>query len=350
MPVERLLREQTIGETRWVALDGRGDLAALFLERAHEDAGRAVIGERLSAQVRKLDPGAGGAFVSMGEKGEGFLRLKAGETFVEGSAVVIEVAAEARRSKLARVRIADETASPLSGVACWRASLNGAAEAKVEDRAAGDAEVRAAFEDALSPAVTLRGGGRLQAERTEALIAVDIDTAGRTGRGGKVAAALAINLEAAGVLARQILLRGWGGLAVLDCVAPVDKDAGGRIRASFLEAFRDLSGRQVKALAPSPFGLMEISADWQLTPLSERLLEAGGRASAATLALDGLRQLEAAARVQRMGRLSLALPPASHDWLEKSGLDAEACLAQTYGARLEIVTGQTDLPEVKPAG
>jgi ribonuclease E len=343
MPIAKLLREQTIGETRWVALDGRGEAAALYLERAHEDARRAVIGERLGAHIRKLDAGAGGAFVSLGAKGEGFLRLKAGETFAEGAAVVVEVAAEARRGKLARVRLADGAETPTSGVAGWRASLNGGAAAGVEDRAAGDSEVGAAFEEALSASAVLRGGGRLQAERTEALVAADIDTAGRTARGGKAAAALAINLEAAGALARQMLLRGWGGLAVLDCVAPVDKDAGGRIRAAFLDAFREISGRQVKALAPSPFGLMEISADWQVTPLAERMQD-----GPQTVALDGLRQLEAAARVQRMGRLSLALPPPALAWLAQSGLGAEARLAQTYGARLEIVTGQAGAAEVKP--
>jgi len=345
MPIAKLLREQTIGETRWVALDGRGEAAALYLERAHEDARRAVIGERLGAQVRKLDAGAGGAFVSLGAKGEGFLRLKPGETFAEGAAVVVEVAAEARRGKLARVRLAGEGDAPASGVAGWRASLNGGAAAAVEDRAAGDSEIGAAFDEALSASAVLRGGGRLQSERTEALIAADIDTAGRNARGGKAAAALAINLEAAGTLARQMLLRGWGGLAVLDCVAPVDKDAGGRIRAAFLEAFREISGRQVKALAPSPFGLMEISADWQVTPLAERMQDGPQR-----VALDGLRQLEAAARAQRMGRLSLALPPPALAWLAQSGLSAEARLAQTYGARLEIVTGQNGAAEVKPAG
>jgi ribonuclease E len=343
MPIAKLLREQTIGETRWVALDERGEAAALYLERAHEDARRAVISERLGAHIRKLDSGAGGAFVSLGAKGEGFLRLKPGETFAEGAAVAVEVAAEARRGKLARVRMADGAEAPASGVAGWRASLNGGADAAVEDRAAGDAEIGAAFEEALLASAVLRGGGRLQAERTEALVAADIDTAGRTARGGKAAAALAINLEAAVALARQMLLRGWGGLAVLDCVAPVDKDAGGRIRAAFLEAFREISGRQVKALAPSPFGLMEISADWQVTPLAERMQD-----GPQTIALDGLRQLEAAARAHRMGRLSLALPPPAQTWLAQSGLGAEARLAQIYGARLEIVTGQAGAAEVKP--
>jgi ribonuclease E len=347
MPIVRLLRERTVGETRWVALDGRGAAAALYLERS-SDAARAVIGARLAAHVRKADAALGGAFMDLGPRGEAFVRLKPDVRLAEGAAVVIDVVAEARRGKLARVRIADEAAPALEGVEAWRASLKGGAAAPVEDRAAGDAEIAAAFDDALAPAVTLRGGGRMQAERTEALVAADIDTAGRAAKGSRAEAARAINIEAAGELARQILLRGWGGLAVLDCVAPVDKAAGGQIRAAFLETFKDVSARQVKALAPSEFGLMEISADWQITPLSERMLDAGGP-SPETLALSGLRQLEADARAGRMARLQLTLPAAAHSWLVASGLDAGGQLAQTYGGRLVIQPGPNPLPEVKPA-
>lgn len=348
MPVARLIRERTVGETRWVALDGRGAAAALYLERS-SDAARAVIGARLAAHVRKADAALGGAFVDLGPKGEAFVRLKPDVRLAEGAAVVVGVVAEARRGKLARVRIADETAPALEGVEAWRASLKGGAAAMVEDRAAGDGEVEAAYEDALSARVTLRGGGRLQAERTEALVAADIDTAGRAVKGSRAEAARAINVEAAGELARQMLLRGWGGLAVLDCVAPVDKAAGGQIRAAFLDTFKDLSARQVKALAPSEFGLMEISADWQLTPLGERLLDAGAAPTPETLALNGLRQLEADARANRMARLQLTLPAAAHGWLVASGLDAGGQLAQTYGGRLTIQPGATLMPEVKPA-
>jgi Ribonuclease G/E len=346
MPVAHLLRERTIGETRWVAVDEQSIARALYLEREHETARRAVLGERLDAHVRRIDAALGGAFVDLGARGEAFLRLKSGETLAEGAAIRIEVVAEARRNKLARVRLA--VSDGPAGVEAWRASLTGGDAARVEDRAAGDAEIAAAFEDALAPALTLAGGGRLQIERTEALIAADIDTAGRSARGTRAAGALAINREAAGELARQMLLRGWGGLAVLDCVAPLDKDAGNRIRSAFLEAFRDVSARQVKALAPSPFGLMEISADWQVTPLSERLVDGGGGLSPETQALDGLRQLEMAARANRMGRLGLTLPAAAFAWLASAGLEAEARLAQTYGGRLAIRAGQTLTPKVKP--
>lgn len=341
MPVSRLLREQTIGETRWVALDARDVPVSLYLERA-SDAARAVIGERLSARVRRMDAGPGGAFVDLGRKGEGFLRLKADTKLTEGALVDVDVSAEARQGKLARVRMAGAEPS-LSGVACWRASLEGGVEAPVEERAAGDSEIQSAFEDALAASVTLRGGGRMQVERTEALIAADIDTAGRTARGSRAAGALAINVEAAAELARQIHLRGWGGLAVLDCIAPLDAAAGGKVRAAFLEAFRAISRRQVKALAPSAFGLMEISADWQVSPLGERMAGPEGAA------LEGLRRLEAAARAERMARLQLTLPEAAQAWLLASGLDAEGKLAQTYGARLVIRPAQTETPDVTPA-
>jgi ribonuclease E len=348
MPVARLLRERTVGESRWVALDGRGAAAALYLERS-SDAARAVIGARLAARVRKADAALGGAFVDLGAKGEAFVRLKPEVRLAEGAAVVVDVVAEARRGKLARVRMADEAASAPEGVEAWRASLKGGAAAAVEDRAAGDSEVQAAFEEAQSARVSLRGGGRLQAERTEALVAADIDTAGRAVKGSRAEAARAINIEAAEELARQMLLRGWGGLAVLDCVAPVDKAAGGLIRAAFLDTFKDLSARQVKALAPSDFGLMEISADWQTAPLGERMLDAGGLPTPETLALSGLRMLEADARASRMARLQLTLPATAHSWLVASGLDAAGQLAQTYGGRLTILAGANLMPEVKPA-
>ncbi len=348
MPVDRLLREQTLGETRWAALDGDGMPVALFVERAHEAVRRPSFGERLTGRVRKLDAATGGAFIDLGAKGDGFLRLKAGETYAEGAAIDVDVVAEGRRNKVPRLRLAGPDAAGLNAADLWRASLSGGAAARVEDRPAGDAEVHAAFEDALAAAVPLRGGGRLRIEPTEALTAADIDTAGRAARGGRAAAALAINVEAAGMLARQIHLRGLGGLVVLDCVAPIEKAAGEQVRAAFLAAFRDISARQVKALVPSVFGLMEISADWQLTPLRDRLLGADGEPTPETTALGGLRALEAAARTNRMGRLRLTLPAPAFAWLAGSGLNAEGELAKTYGARLAIAAGASAKPEVRP--
>jgi Ribonuclease G/E len=340
MPVARLLRELSIGETRWVALDADGAPIALYLERESDAARRAVIGESFLARVRKKDAALGGAFVELGPKGEAFLRLGPKDTVTEGAELAIGIAAEARRGKQARAVKADGAGKP-AGAARWRELLAGGVSAPVEDRPAGDAEVGAAFADALAPRVTLPGGGALHLSRTEALIAADIDTAGRVAKGGRTQLALDVNLAAARTLAREIHLRGLGGLMVLDCVAPLDAASGAKVRDAFLGEVRAISGRTVKALAPSAFGLMEISADWQTTPLEERMSE-----RTETAALEGLRQLEAAARQKRMGRLQLALPPDAFAWLAASGLNAEARLAATYGARLTIVAGEGDDPEV----
>lgn len=340
MAVARLLREQSIGETRWAALDESGRLVALYLERENDSASRAVLGERFEARVRKREAGLGGAFVDLGAKGDAFLRLGAKDGLNEGASVAVDIVAEARGGKLARVALARGEAGS-AGAARWREMLAGGSVAPVEDREAGDGDVSAAFEDALAPRTVLAGGGALHLTRTEALVAADIDTAGRTDRGGRAALALAVNTAAAQDLARQVHLRSWGGLMVLDCVAPLDAGAGAKVRATFLEAWRAVSVRTVKALAPSAFGLMEISADWQTAPLEDRLADGDE-----TPALAGLRQLEAAARQERMKRLTLSLPRPAFDWLSRSGLQPQERLAARYGARLTIAPGAGDVPEV----
>lgn len=342
MAIARILRERTIGETRWLALDPGGQPAALYLERPSNPA---VLGARLAARIGRTEPGAGGTFIDIpGTKGA-FLRSKRGQSGTnqdnlspsEGAAVTAEIVSEARAEKLPRVKlISSDSPPPPTGADAWRAALVGGATAPLEDVPAGDAVITAAFDDALIPDVTLPGGGRLRIERTRALTAADIDSAGRAMRGSAGARALSLNREAASELARQILLRGLGGLFVLDCVSPLAGDGGSKIRAAFLSTWDNLIARPAKALAPSSLGLMEISAGWWITPVAERMLDDAGAPTPETTALEGLRQLEKAARQDRMARLSLALPEPAWDWLVASPLDAQAKLDATYGARLKI--------------
>lgn len=354
MPVQRILREATVGETRWAALDSAGQPAVLYLERPGRAA---VLGARLEARIGRSEAGAGGTFLDIPGQSGAFLRTRTGQSGTdrdssipaEGSLVLVEVVAEARGEKLPRVKLAAAGTPPgPSGADAWRASLAGGLSAPVEDVSAGDPVMEAAFGDALSPDITLSGGGRLRIDRTRALTAADIDSAGRAMKGNAAARALSLNREAASELARQTLLRGLGGLIVLDCVAPLTKETGARVRDAFLESWRALTTRSAKVLAPSPLGLMEASAGWWITPLAERLLGPDGTPTPETLALDGLRRLERAAQQDRMGRLTLWLPEAAANWLSASGLDAEAMLAEKYGARLKIGVHARPMPEVSP--
>lgn len=354
MTIGRILREPTVGETRWAALDRQGHAAALYLERPGD---RLALGSRIDARVGRTEPGAGGTFLHIPGHSGAFLRTPSGQSRTgrdtslpsEGTAVTAEVISEARSGKLPRVKLVSASAPPgPAGADAWRASLAGGETAPVEDVPAGDPLIDAAFADALAPDVILPGGGQLRIDRTRALTAADIDSAGRTAKGSAAARALSLNRAAAEALARQMLLRGLGGLVVLDCVAPLTKETGAKVREAFLESWQALTRRSAKVLAPSPLGLMEISADWWITPLAERMLDAAGQPTPETLAVQGLRRLERAAAQDRMGRMMLALPQAAHAWLMDSGLDAEGQLAAKYGARLKIGVHARPVPDVLP--
>ncbi len=73
------------------------------------------------------------------------------------------------------------------------------------------------LETALGPRVTLPGGGVIVIEATEALVAIDVNSA-RHGGDNPDAAALEVNLEAAREIARQVRLRNIAGLIVIDFI------------------------------------------------------------------------------------------------------------------------------------
>ncbi|ABI75966.1 hypothetical protein HNE_1732 [Hyphomonas neptunium ATCC 15444] len=356
MTVARFLREATLGETRWAALDLQDRPLALYIERPTKPV---VLGARLEARIGKTEPGAGGTFIDIPGQSGAFLRTNPGQSGTnqdtllpsEGSLVTVDVVAEGRAGKLPRVKLAPPGSHPApSGANAWRAALRASPTTPIEDVPAGDSRMAAAFEDALSPDVTLPGGGRLRIERTRALTAADIDSAGRAMKGSAAARALSLNKEAAEALARQILIRGLGGLFVLDCVSPLTKETSTKLREAFLAAWDGMTARPARVLAPSALGLMELSTEWRITPLNEMLLDMAGLPTAETLALAGLRLLEAEARQTRMGRLKLSLPQAAFAWLTASGMDAEAQLASKYGARLTIGVHARAAPEVSPEG
>lgn len=347
MPVARILREQAIGQTRWVALDAEDRPAALYLER---ETSPVRLGARFAARVAAREAGAGGCFVELEGVGAAFLRTSARTPALnQGQRVTVRIVSEAREDKLPRAELADPAAADgPAGGAAWCTLLASGTEAPVEDVLPGDPTVEDAFQDAMARDTTLPGGGRMRLERTRALTAADIDTAGRDSRGTAAARALSVNRDAAAELARQCLLRGLGGLVVLDCVAPLTRESGAAVRQSFLAAWGALSLQPARALPPSALGLMEISLPWRQSPLSDHMAEPGGSPRAEALALDGVRLLERTAGHARLGRLILGLPDVSYRWLAASGIGAELRLAEKYGARLSIRVHAKPVPEVWP--
>ena len=86
-----------------------------------------------------------------------------------------------------------------------------------------DAGITAEIEDLLQPRVALPGGGVITIETTEAMTTVDVDSAEVRGA-DKDTNTLAVNLAAAVETARQVRLRGIGGLVVIDFIRLDDGD------------------------------------------------------------------------------------------------------------------------------
>jgi ribonuclease E len=110
----------------------------------------------------------------------------------------------------------------------------------------------------FSPQVTLRSGGYLIINQTEALVAVDVNSGKSTREFSIEETALATNLEAADEIARQLRLRDLAGLVVIDFIDMDEKRNNRAVERRLKEALRHDRAR-IQLGRISHFGLMEMS-------------------------------------------------------------------------------------------
>ncbi|MFN3214708.1 MAG: ribonuclease E/G [Henriciella sp.] len=317
------------GEFRAVATDADGRPCHIFIERWLGQGGRARFGAVSNARLRKFADDVQGAFVELTSGEEAFLRLKSRDGLTEGALCRVQISSEARRDKLARVTRFEGAITDQSAFELWRDQLPTGPDGEPIEEADF---VAATIDDALSPSLSLPKGGRLHIERTRALTAVDIDTAGRAARGSAGARALSINSEAAQEMARQISLRGLGGNVVLDCVGPLNAGARDQLQSKTQAAFKALGLEPAKTLKPSPLGLMEVSVPWRFMPLADQI-EA---APAETDLLALLREADRVAAVNPMQLYELSLGGAVWQAYLERRTDADAAIEKHFGARLSV--------------
>lgn len=131
-------------------------------------------------------------------------------------------------------------------------------------------------EEALSAALTLPGGGRITIEHSRAMTVIDVDS-GSAGAAsssapqkGSRTLALAVNLEAASEIARQLRLRNCGGLIAIDFIDMADKTARKTLEQAMADAVAcDPSPTELAPL--SRFGIMEMVRRKDGPSLSESL-------------------------------------------------------------------------------
>lgn len=77
---------------------------------------------------------------------------------------------------------------------------------------------------ALEPKVTLKSGGSLVIEQTEAMISIDVNTGGFLGGHSLEETVYRANMEAAAAIPRQLRLRNLGGIIVIDFIDMEDEE------------------------------------------------------------------------------------------------------------------------------
>ena len=305
----RLLISAQPGETRMAWL-GDGKLSDLMVLR---DDRPWLVDNLYLGRVTARDSGLAAAFVDIGRERPGLLPLdEAPKGLSEGDAVAVRVTRAPQAEKGVRLtgcrlpaalRTAAERLSPptllraaedpfevalavapppdaivIDDSACFAlAQARLAARPEVLDRLSLDLDsetpfqrdgVEAAIEALLEPRVALASGGHLLFEPVRTLTAIDVNSGGAGGRD----MALAVDLEAAAEIPRQLRLRGLSGLIVIDFLALREAAARKRVTVALKNGLKqDPRPSRVQAMRHS--GLVEMTLRRARPALHELLTE-----------------------------------------------------------------------------
>lgn len=348
--ISRIAIDEAPGEFRAVAFDDAGRAVRAFVQRWSGEgeavrAGDIVTGrlrETMTSTVKTFDHNDGGGFFELGTGEMCFVRGPLTDKLTQGAERPLLIASAARTGKLARAKFAPEDLSdPLPAFERWLASIPALGEA-VERAQGPDAadQIDHVFEGILAPVKPLEAGGNIAIERTRALTSIDIDTAGRVLKGAPMDRARDMNKDAVAEAARQLALREIGGLAVIDCIAPIGRESRPRLAKALEKTFRQASNRRITCLPPSAFGLLEVKLDWRDRPIAEILADETGAPTGETELLSLFREVRREADADRSGFYSLVLSPKGRSAYIGRKQQCEELLQSHFSGRVSI-SGET---------
>ncbi|WP_127956408.1 ribonuclease E [Serratia microhaemolytica] len=204
-------------------------------------------------------------------------------------------------------------------------------------------QIESQIESAFQREVRLPSGGSIVIDTTEALTAIDINSA-RATRGGDIEeTAFNTNLEAADEIARQLRLRDLGGLIVIDFIdmTPVrhQRDVENRLR----EAVRQDRAR-IQIGRISRFGLLEMSRQRLSPSLGESSHHVCPRCSGTgtirdneSLALSILRLIEEEALKENTQEVHAIVPVQVASYLLNEKRDAVSAIEKRQGGVKAII-------------
>jgi Ribonuclease G/E len=350
-PTREILIHERIGELRLALMD-RDRIVELRLERWSSQDSHVRWGQVFAGRVTAVDGRLGGAFVDLGIGPPAFAPFgKAGANELrEGLAVRVRIVREAEGGKgpaLAYEGPASKDIpcpSLITDVPPWHGWPNEPRDATTDEIN----RIDQAFEAALTKTAPISGGGLLTIERTTALTAIDIDSAGRPWSGHDSARfAHSLNLAAVPEIVRQIRLRGLGGLICVDFTGPRRRGDSDGVTKALLAAFDAESNGGVAApktdlLPVSRFGIAEIARQKRRPALADICLDELGQPTGETLALDGIAALAHALGQARGRAVTLYAPPTVLAFLKADTIGWRQDIETSVGGRYELKAAKPD--------
>ena len=344
-----------------------GEATELYVERGDTKPA----GSRHLGRVIRVVPGLDAALVDIGDERPGFLPLRdmpAGTKAVEGMRLVVEVRREAWADKAPRLTAkmnvpeppafaAPAQLFPATGLAAALAlRLSAAPDRVTADDAAILIELRAAFphapitqraaqdwpvdldalfDTALASSLALDTGGAVHFEETRTATLIDVDT-GMPVRGSAVRAALAANLAAAPLIARELRRRNIGGAVVIDFVG-LDRRAHRDDVRQALEGALAADPMVPQVLGWTRLGHLELLRPRRARSLADAMLDPSSRSKQPiALAHEALRRVQREARANPAANWRLNVAPAVAAALRGPAAAALAALEAGLGRHVAI--------------
>jgi ribonuclease E len=204
-------------------------------------------------------------------------------------------------------------------------------------------QIETQIENAFERSVRLPSGGAIVIDQTEALTAIDINSAKSTKGGDIEETALNTNLEAAVEISRQLRIRDAGGLIVIDFIDMDSPKHQREVEDKLKDALRHDRAR-VQIGRISRFGLLEMSRQRLRPSLGESTqqvcprCEGHGRIRGVeSLSLSVLRLVEEQAMKENSGQVLVQVPSSVANFLLNEKRKAVAEIEQRHQAPIIIV-------------
>jgi ribonuclease E len=204
-------------------------------------------------------------------------------------------------------------------------------------------QIESQIENAFERSVRLPSGGSIVIDHTEALTAVDINSAKATKGGDIEETAFNTNLEAATEIARQLRIRDLGGLIVIDFIDMENPRHQREVEDRLRDALK-LDRARVQIGRISRFGLLEMSRQRLRPSLGEATqiicprCDGHGRIRGVeSLALSILRLVEEEAMKDNTGQVLVQLPPDVANFLMNEKRRALVEIEQRHEAPVIVV-------------